>query len=302
MYAVFGEEVVVVFRSVPWLILFLSATGCLQSPDQPAAHVIAPILPVEVAGWMATGNSDNYDTETIFAYIDGHAEVYLAYGMQRCVSRRYRPANGDAEIVVDLFEMASPADAFGVFSHDRTGEDVAVGQGGIFRHGWLSFWKGSWYGSVYATGGDEDARQAVLDVGAAVAGAIEDAGDVPSLVTRMPSSGLDRTSVCYLRSPQILNAHVYVGGDNLFGLVPGVEAVVGKYDRGETAVHLILVRYLDEAMAETVESRVRAEESGGGGRPAMVIGRNGGLLAAVVGAGSDDGVDELLEEALGGGA
>ena len=252
----------VVFRSSIWLMLVLPVTGCLQSPDQPADDMIAPILPVEVAGWMAAGDSESYDTESIFAYIDGHAEVYLAYGMQRCVSRRYRPADGDAEIVVE----------------------------------------GSWYGSVYATGGSEDARQAVLDVGAAVADALESGGDVPSLVTRMPSSGLDRTSVCYLRSPQILNAHVYVGGDNLFGLVPGVEAVVGKYDRGETAVYLILVRYLDEATAETVESRVRAEKSGGGGRPAMVIGRNGELLAAIVGAGSDDGVDELLEEALGGGA
>lgn len=289
-------------RILTGALLVVLMGGCAPDEGDGMPVEYTPVLRDQVAGWDASGPGESYDTETIFAYIDGHAEVYLAYGMQRCVSRRYRPADGDAEIVVDLFEMASPADAFGVFSHDRTGEDVAVGQGGIFRHGWLSFWKGSWYGSVYATGGDEDARRAVLDVGTAVADALESGGDVPSLVTRIPSSGLDRTSVCYLRSPQILNAHVYVGGDNLFGLVPGVEAVVGKYERGETAVHLILVRYLDEAMAETVESRVRAEESGGGGRPAMVIGRNGGLLAAVVGAGSDDGVDELLEEALGGGA
>lgn len=256
----------------------------------------------ELAGWSGDGEVSIYDTESIFAYINGHAEVYLAYGMQRCVSRRYLGAGGDGEIVVDLFEMATPADAYGVFSHDRAGESVEVGQGAIFRHGWLSFWKGRWCGSIYASGGDEGARQAVLDVGRAVADALEGGGEVPALVGRMPVSGLDETTVCYLHSPQILNAHVYLGGDDLFGLGPGVGAVVGKYDLGENDVHLILVQYPDEAAAEMVEARVRADDGAGGGRPAMVIGRNGGLLGAVVGAETDEDVDSLLEEALGGGA
>lgn len=118
----------------------------------------------------------------------------------------------------------------------------------------------------------------------------------------MPSSGLDPASVCYLRSPQILNAHVYIGGDDLFGFVPGVGAVVGKYDLGETAIHLILVQYPNEAMAESVEGRVRAEEGDAGARPSMVLGRNGRLLAAVVGAEPGESVESLLEGALGGGA
>lgn len=261
-----------------------------------------PVLPPEAGGWTAAGNEEVYDAESIFAYINGHAEVYLAYGMQRCISRRYILEDGDAEIVVDLFEMASPADAFGVFSHDRTGEIVAVGRGAIFRHGWLSFWKGRWYGSVYSSGGDEGAREAVLEVGRSVADSLEGGGEVPALVDRMPAAGLDPASVCYLHSPQILNAHVYLGGDDLFGLAPGVGAVVGKYDLGGNDIHLILVQYPDEAAAEMVEARVRADDGAGGERPAMVFGRNGGLLGAVVGTETDEGVESLLEEALGGGA
>jgi len=288
-------------RILTGALLVVLMGGCAPDEGDGMPVEYTPVLPDQVAGWDASGPGESYDAETIYAYIDGHAEVYLAYGMQRCVSRRYRPVDGDAEIVVDLFEMASPADAYGVFSHDRAGETVAVGQGGIFRHGWLSFWKGSWYGSVYATGGGEDARQDVLDVGAAVAGALEDGGDIPSLVTRMPSSVLDPASVCYLRSPQILNAHVFVGGDNLFGFGPEVEAVVGKYDLGGAAVHLVLVQYPDETAAEMVERRVREDVGAEGQRPSMVVGRNGVLLAAVIGDASNDDVEGLLEEALGGG-
>lgn len=296
------EEVLAVFRPVTWFVLCVLAVACGQSSDRAVDHVTTPVLPTEASGWMADGEGEVYDTESIFAYIDGHAEVYLAYGMKRCISRRYLTADGDAEIVVDLFEMASPADAYGVFSHDRAGESVAVGQGGIFRHGWLSFWKGTWYGSIYATGGDEEARQAVLDVGRAVADTLEGGGEVPSLVDRMPSSGLDPATVCYLRSPQILNAHVFVGGENLFGLGADVEVVVGKYDLGESVSHLILVQYPDQAAAEMVERRVRDDAVGGGERPSIVIGRNGVLLVAVVGDESNEDVEGLLEEALGGGS
>jgi hypothetical protein len=62
--------------------------------------------------------------------------------------------------------MPSTADAFGVYSHDRVGEEVDVGQGAIHRLGWLSFWKGHWYGSIYAA--DAVPSEAVIELAAAV--------------------------------------------------------------------------------------------------------------------------------------
>ena len=139
-------------------------------------------IPVEVAGWQGTGDWEVFDTDTIYGYIDGHAEVYMAYGMVRCLSRRYSGPEGEPEIVLDLFEQASAADAFGVFTHDRDGEEVDIGQGGLFRHGWLSFWKGHWFGSVYAEGESEASKEAVLALGRAAAEAIAEMGEVPPLV------------------------------------------------------------------------------------------------------------------------
>lgn len=273
--------------------------GCGSPPADESLDVNAPVIPAEAAGWTSDGPDDAYDTESIYGYIDGHAEVYLAYGMKRCVSRRYHAADGEGEIVVDLFEMASPSDAFGVFSHDRAGEVVEVGQGGVFRHGWLSFWDGSWYGSVYSTGGDESSRQAVLDVGAVVAEGLPGGGGVPELVSRLPRDGLDESTVCFLRSPQILNAHVFVGGDDLFGLGPKVEAVVASYDIDGTKAHLVVVRYPTESIAEEAENRARAAASGDDLRPAMVVGREGAVLAAVVGVEPTEQVESLLDHALG---
>ena len=276
-------------------------SGCGPVPKDEAGVVTPPSLPRAVNDWVAAGEPEHYDTESIYSYIDGHAEVYMAYGMKDCFSQRYSGPDGSAEIVVDLFEMASSDDAFGVFSHDRAGETVEVGQGGVFRHGWLSFWKGDWYASVYSTDGDEGSRQAVLDIGLAVAESFVGGAGEPALLVGLPSEGLVPSSVCFLRSPQILNAHVFVGGDNLFDLSPEVEAVVGKYDLDELTAELILIRYPGEAEAQTAEDRARRSEGGDQTRPAMLIGRRGVFLAALVGAEPGGQSEALLAEALEGG-
>jgi len=74
-------------------------------------------LPEKVMDWTKSGEDQIYDDRTIFDYIDGAAEVYRAYGMKRCFSRRYSGPEGSA-MILDIFEMASPQDAFGVFTHD----------------------------------------------------------------------------------------------------------------------------------------------------------------------------------------
>jgi hypothetical protein len=266
--------------------------------QQPEAEVTIPVFPADAAGWSAAGEPETWDTETIYAYIDGHAEVYLAYGMKRCVSQRYAAPAGDDEIVVDLFEMASPEDAFGVFSHDRAGEPVAVGNDGVLRHGWLSFWQGSWYGSVYATGAGEGSADAVFAVGEAVAASLPEGGEVPALVHRLPAEGLEAQSATFLRSPHILNAHVWIGSDNLFELGPEGEAVVGTYELGESAAHLLLVRYPDETTAARVEARARTDTPESD-RPEMIVGRAGDLVAAVIGTDTGEAGVTLLERALG---
>ena len=257
-----------------------------------------PEFPAAVGEWSAVGGPETYDTETIYAYIDGHAEVYMAYGFMRCVSQRYSGPEGDAEIVIDLFEMASPADAYGVFSHDRNGEVVTMGQGAVYRLGWLSFWSGRWYGSVYASGVEGDPRDDVLALARSAAASLPVEGEVPALVSALPSEGLDPTSVCFLRSPQILNAHIFVGADNPFSLGPETAAVVGRYEHEGASVHVIVVNYPSEAAAEAVEERARGRSESDG--PEMLMGRDGVTVAAVVGTQPGEWGVALLAEVLGG--
>ena len=267
--------------------------GCSDETKEPGLNGnVEPVIPTDVAGWRSVDQGQIYDTESIYSYIDGHAEVYMAYGMVRCLSRRYSGPEGEPDIVLDLFEQASASDAFGVFTHDRDGEEVDIGQGGLFRHGWLSFWKGHWFGSVYAEGESVASKEAVLALGRAAADAMTEVGEVPLLVAELPTDGLDPRSVRFLHTQEILNGVVYLGYENALQFGPEVDAVVGRYQRPEGGGWLLLVDYPDDASAELAE--------GGGIEAGIAVRRQGSRLAAVLAPEPQAAGDGLLADAIGG--
>jgi hypothetical protein len=256
--AVSTGEVVCVAVVAAMLVL----AGCRAGP--PEADDIGLTLPDEVAGWTAAGPVDRWDTETIFDYIDGHAEVYLAYGMRGCASRRYTGPEGEPDLIVDVFELASPEDAFGVFTHDRSGEPVDVGRDARYRWGWLSFWQGPYFVSVTAEADTERARAAVLELGETIAASLPEGGDRPAIVDALPPEGLEVESVRYLHHPTVLNAHVWLGLDNPFGLDVDTPAALGRYavDAGEAFV--LIVDYPDATRARAAVASSMPAAAGDG--------------------------------------
>ena len=267
--------------------------GCAGDPVVTGEDAVTePAVASELAGWQSTESWQSYDPESIYAYIDGLAEVYLAYGMRRCLSRRFSGPEGEPDIVLDLFEQASPADAYGVFTHDREGQDVDLGQGGRVREGWLSFWKGRWFGSVYAEGVSAASAEAMLAIGSAAAAAITEVGELPPLVAELPGNGLDRRSLRFFHTQEILNTVVYLGYDNPLLLGPEVDAVAGRYERDDGAGWLLLVEY------PTVD---RAEMAAGGASEAgLAVRREGSRLAVVLAPEPPGAAGGLLRSAWGG--
>ncbi len=262
-----------------------------EPPPVDELELVTATLPLEVAGWRAVDGGEVYDTETIFQYIDGHAEVYLAYGMERCLARRYSGPDGEPGIVLDLFELASAEDAFGVFTHDRDGDEIDIGQGALLRTGWLSFWKGRWFGSVYAEGESEAAYDTVIAIARAAADAITDEGEAPALVSELPVDGLDERSVRFFHTQEILNSVVYLGFDNVLRFGPETDAVLGKYERQVGSGWLLLVDYPDVETASWAE--------GAGTEAGLIVRRDGARLAVVLAPAPATAADGLLADAMG---
>ena len=240
-------------KKVLFVFLILQIAGyssfmTMQKSHAEQLDVFSGALPKQVGMWNAEPKDRIYDPETIFGYIDGAGEVYRAYNMRNCLSRRYTASSGPA-IVLDIFDMGTSEDAFGVFTHDRDGKTVDVGQGGLYRPGWLSFWKGRFFVSIYTEEETEAAKQATSDLSRAVASLIKDRGPEPGILRKLPAEGLQSQSIRYLHHHTVLNYHFYLADENILNLGQQTDAVLAVYQRSGKRAHLLLVSYPNEEKA-----------------------------------------------------
>lgn len=229
----------------------------MQKSHAEQLDVLSAALPSQIGIWTAEPKDRIYDTETIFSYIDGAGEVYRAYNMRSCLSRRYTSPNAPA-IVLDIFDMGTSEDAFGVFTHDRDGRAVDVGQGALYRPGWLSFWKGRFFVSIYIEKETEAAKEAISDLSRVVASLIKDQGPKPGILLKLPPEGLQSRSIRYLHHHTLLNYHFYLADENILNLGQHTDAVLAVYQRSGKRAHLLLVFYPNvEKAAEAHKTLLR---------------------------------------------
>ncbi len=206
-----------------------------------------PAFPAEVAGWHAAGERRGFDRGTVFDYMDGAGELYLAYGFRRIVVQEYaRP--GGPRIVAEVYEMATSEDAWGVFSHDPEGEDVGVGQANAYAAGLLRVWQGDRFCRILAERDTPAAKAAVVALARALTGPVAD-GPRPDLLRRLPAESLDAASVRYFHTQVSLNSLYYLADANLLGLSPHTDAVLAAYRPGGGKLLLLVVRYGEAGQA-----------------------------------------------------
>jgi len=205
-------------------------------------------MPKKMNGWTA-GEDKIYDETSIFDYIDGAGEVYRAYQFIKLRARHFSKPESP-NILVDLFDMGSSRNAYGVFTHNLEGEEADIGQGSTYQGGLLSFWKGSYFVSLYAERETEESKKTVLELGQEISSRIPNKGKVPEIVSRLPKQDLDRSRIRYFYNPLILNYHFYVGEGNLLNLNPDTHAVLGVYGEGDDVYRLLLIQYPDETKAQ----------------------------------------------------
>ena len=206
-------------------------------------------IPKQLKGWTAESKDRLYDQKTIYSYIDGGAELYKAYNMRQCLSRRYTTANGPS-IILDIFDMGTSKDAFGVFTHDTDGNVMDLGQDARFRSGWLSFWKHRYFVSIYMEEETVAAEKAVKALGREVAVHIAKKGFRPRILQKLPSEGLVSGSVRYLHHPIVLNYHFYISDENILNLSANTEAILANYQVGTESARLLLISYTNLTVAK----------------------------------------------------
>jgi hypothetical protein len=209
-----------------------------------------PQIPKQVLDWKASGPDAVYDRKTLYDYMDGGAEVYLAFDFREVFVRKYADA-AENELNLDIYDMGSPAEAFGMFSCDRQDPEAGIGQGSEYGPGLLRFWRGRYFVSITVSGNEDKAEMAVLALGKAVAPLLGPDGALPEMLKLLPSAGLRPEKTAYFHNHVHLSNRYFVAPENILNLDEKTECLFAEYRSGsDGSAFLLVVRYPGAALAK----------------------------------------------------
>lgn len=208
-------------------------------------------IPDNILGWKAYGEDAVYDRDTLFDYMNGGAELYLAYDFKKVFARRFYGPD-ENEIVLDIYDMGSSEEAFGIFSLDREDEEADIGQGSTYGFGLLRFWKDRYFVSINSLGDEQAAEPVILELGKAVEALIKQEGPEPALLSYLPEKNLKKDRTSYFHSNISLNNRFFIASENILDLSNQTNCVFAEYSvNSERTAYLLLIQYENNARAET---------------------------------------------------
>jgi len=233
-------------------IIVLLALPLFGSAPQSAPGGNAPdflrLLPAAVAGWSLSTTDRVFNRETLATHLKDGAAAYLAYGFRRLLLREYVSSSG-AALAVEVYDMSTAADAFGVFRAVPDGEEVHVGREALYLGGILRFWKGRFFARLTMKKETSGTREFLIGLGGKVAAAITEEGREPGILDCLPPEKLERRSIRYVHKQASLDGQFYLADENALLLDEGTEAVLGRYREARGESMLLVCRYRTPADA-----------------------------------------------------
>lgn len=274
------------------LIGLLLAAGCRQSTPATSFSLTAAFPDAgAIPGWTPDGDVATYDSDTLYDLVDGQADAFFAYNFEQVAVRSY--IGQDNVLRIEIWQLATPADAYGLFTRSRTGQPADIGNESDTDPGRrLAFWQDRYV--VQVRGQQPLSDETLRAFADAVAAALPTGGDVPALVNRLPQDKLVDRSAVFFRQELSIQDEVWLGGTNVLGLSTDTEGVLARYDLNGSSVYLIVVQYPDAQAA----SAALAAIPGGDVVDLALADVNNSLLGAIFGQAEPEVVRQLLDAAL----
>ena len=215
------------------------------------------MLPASMNGWESEGDGEFYNPSNLYDYIDGGAEVYLAFNFKSLFTRTYKKP-GEPEIIVDLFDMGRPEDAFGVYFNDkREGKSAEIGENSEWMDGSLFFHKGRYFVSILPFDDNQEIRDVVRELAKHLEAEIEAEDFQPELVRLIPSDRKIAPQIQYFHVWNSLNTYHYLANENILNLNITTEGILGtvypEYSSNTPPLKsnpiFIIIKYPDEKSA-----------------------------------------------------
>lgn len=199
----------------------LTAAACLcaaLAAAQTPAELRSWLPPM--AGWTIDENIEVFNPDNLFNRINGAAPLYLENNFREMTSMEYK--RGEEYITIQAYRHASPADAFGMYSAERSPDLEYFSFGGEAQGDASNvfFYAGSIYVKMWAYAAD-DVSETLQAIAAGLAAGIDPEAGYPAVFDRFPAENRVARSEAYITSD-------YLGHEFLSGVAKVDYAVGGK--------------------------------------------------------------------------
>jgi len=153
----------------------------------------------QIAGWQRAAEIQTFGPKTLFEYINGAADLYLACEFEELKVAEYGSGQ-KASVIVEVYRHRTPRDAFGIYSQERIpgAHVLPIGSQGYIDKNILNFLAGSYYvkiSSANTGAGDRAVLQAFAEGMAAALGV---SGGLPATLALFPAEGKRGNSEKYI--------------------------------------------------------------------------------------------------------
>ena len=145
----------------------------------------------ELPGWSLVTEPMHFEADNLWEYINGQADFFIDYGFVRVDTAEYRNDQDSSSVVLEVYRMGRPQEAFGIFAAERTRDDrpIEIGAGAYLGTNVLGFWQAEQY--VKLTSFDEGPaiEQALISLAEEISSRISSQGHELEALLLFPKDG-----------------------------------------------------------------------------------------------------------------
>ncbi|MGC1389980.1 MAG: DUF6599 family protein [Bacteroidales bacterium] len=144
----------------------------------------------ELKGYKKTTNYPVYLAENLWDYINGAADIYLAYNFVDLHVAEYK--KGKNVIKIEIYKQADNTMAFGIYSTERSPSFrfLKLGsQGYITTDGAINFFKANYYVKIRTYSKNENTLKSAESLAHIVADMITGGSEMPTALSLFPATG-----------------------------------------------------------------------------------------------------------------
>lgn len=178
--------------SLIFTALFLVAAPLGNTKYQKNESLSVDALLSQLQGWKLTEQPLEFQPENLFEYINGAAEIYIAYDFRTLTVLQFGQEGQPVNLSVEIYEMSTPTNAFGIYSAERFPDNqfIPVGAQGYIEEGSLNCLIGKRYVKLICFEGGERCQDYLKQAAGSIDSLSPGEKGFPPVLQNFPREGL----------------------------------------------------------------------------------------------------------------